>query len=321
MESNKQIYYDLLIIEDIESWRELTIQVCNDLGFKYDTANGYDNAKEKIHARNYKAVFMNWNFGTKHNGNRLLKIISNYSETPVALISGYFIGGLSNLKKKYPNVRETVVKYQKEDDEQEYIEELFDIIPSLVKLGDNIKQHKDNNRLARGNKIMILDQLTTTTISTGISFLFGQLTKIADRLNNEQLKKIEEKKKEIQDMPVETDRDIATVQNSIIELKKILPDDTEIDSIDAFASWVEEQLDANFDELIGVGELMVKVLRENKKSEKNAQKKIKISKMETSLNNDVHKFIEKLELGEEGNAERQDLYQRIGFALDIIKNS
>ena len=156
MEPTKQSGYDLLVIDDMSSWVNIIIEICEELGYNCDYTTNYSDAVKKIRTLNYKAICMNYNFGSKSNGHRLLKIIEQYPEIPIALMSGYFIGNLSNLQKKYPTVRVTIGKYRdndKQQEKEELINDLFEIIPELIKMSNiNDLKVKNNDVIVEMNE-------------------------------------------------------------------------------------------------------------------------------------------------------------------------
>ncbi len=65
---------------------------------------------------------------------------------------------------------------------------------------------------------MILELLTTATIPVGVKFLFEQLGKLTSRLNDQQLKKVKEKKAEIETKSVKTEETQVTEKQESLQV-------------------------------------------------------------------------------------------------------
>ena len=162
-----------------------------------------------------------------------------------------------------------------------------------------------------GKTIMILELLTTATINAGAPFLINQLSKLTDRVNKEQLEKIQQKAQ-----AVKTDQDVEEVKQFI---QKIAPDANQIASVEAFTAWVEDTITSDFTELVGVGEITFKVLKAVRKNEKNLMKKDEIQKMENKLIGILDEFKSALRLGETDRKSKTSVYEAVTRALDFIK--
>ena len=301
-ERTTQQFFDLLIIDDRETWRKLVIEVCKDLSFSYDAASDYESAREKIHQNNYKAVCMNLKLKTLNKGRILLKILSErYSHIPVALMSGHFSGALLS---RYSNVKEIIAKSPESEDE-ELLEELFRIIPHLI----STTWHKNNFPMKKGGN-MILELLTTETIKAVVKFLASQAEKFADRVNTDQLAQIEQKAE-----AAKTEEEVCAVQTLI---KEAIPDVETLASLKAFAEWVEDQIDQDFNELLGVGELTFKVVRELRKQEEDLMKKDNLKDMEKLVKIELESFKKQLTQRTVTIEDKANLYDRITNTLENI---
>lgn len=176
----------------------------------------------------------------------------------------------------------------------------------------NHKSNEHEKQGIEGGNVMITELLTVETIKAGIPFLINQLSKLTDRVNKEQLDKIQQKVQ-----TAKTDQDIEDVKQII---QQNVPDAEQIASVEAFTAWVEEKVDASFDDLPGVSELVVRVLREKKKSESNALKKDRMLKMEAALKTEIEGFNEAVNIGDVGQREKRNLFERMTKALDFIKD-
>ena len=126
--------FDLLVIDDSETWREIIVAALNGI-CSCDFTTDYDTAVLKIRARQYRAVCLNWKFHSLYNGLRLLTLLrEQYPDIPVVLVSGEFEGGLLKIKSKYPNVREILVKGSGAElrEEAGFVLDLLDIVSRLV---------------------------------------------------------------------------------------------------------------------------------------------------------------------------------------------
>lgn len=159
---------------------------------------------------------------------------------------------------------------------------------------------------------MILELLATETVKAGVSFLVEQFSKLTNRVNEEQLAKIKEKAQ-----TATTEQDVTEIRNLI---QSAVPNANQITSVEAFTAWVEEKIDASFDDLPGVSELVVRVLREKKNSESNALKKDRMLEMEAALKTEIEEFNEAVNIGDVGQREKRNLFKRMKKALDFIKD-
>lgn len=172
---------------------------------------------------------------------------------------------------------------------------------------------------------MIIELLTKETISVGVKFVADQFKKMIDRINDNQLKqKIDEKEKEIRDIDIieTSDEDIVTVQNSMKNSIMVLPEELRqtIDSVESFIIWVEERVRDNYDDLIGVAKLVLRVLSEKRRIENDQQKQRKMLEMQSYLQEDINQLDTELRLANAGKNERRDLYKRIISALNFIRS-
>jgi len=141
--------------------------------------------------------------------------------------------------------------------------------------------------------------------------------KIAEGLNKDQLTIIEKKMSELR-KAVE-DRDTKAFQSLIKDIQNIIPDSIKVDdSTDSFIEWVENKVDSDFDDLIGVGELVVMLLREKRKKEKDLRRE-KMLNAEAGLKAKIEYFKEKLALGDVKLQDKKDLYAAIIRSLEFLK--
>ncbi len=167
-----------------------------------------------------------------------------------------------------------------------------------------------HNHVGGGKQAMIIELLTTATVTAGTKFLFDQLGKMTDRVNDEKLEKIKEKAE-----VAKTEQDVIAIQKLITET---IPDAQKIVSLEAFTAWVEDQIDQDFTELIEVSEITFNVLREKRKREDNLMKKDNIRDMERMLKTSIEEFKQKLRTGEIAATDKGLLYGTITRTLDFI---
>jgi hypothetical protein len=190
------------------------------------------------------------------------------------------------------------------------------ISPMLIIYGEDIPDWEVGTSTENEGGIMITDLLTTATVSAGMKFILDRLGKLIDRLNDERLAK---KKAELENMPVETEDEVKAVQKSIVELKRVLPEDRQVDSLSAFVEWAETQ-NEGFHALNSLGKLVVSVLNERWKAEKDDLDKMQeLSGIMEELRSDVDSFEKEARKGNPATQEKNRLYTRIKYALRVIK--
>lgn len=167
---------------------------------------------------------------------------------------------------------------------------------------------------------MIIELLTVTTVTVGVKYLFDRLAKMTDHRLDKKWGKIEEKKTEIEQslQTVKSEQDVEAVKSLMNETLQLLPSDIEVDSMSAFAEWVEEQLSADFDNLLELSKLVDKVLVERRKVEENKLKRNKILQMDATLRTHIDEFNQKLDMGTVNLSDKQALYQSIISALNFV---
>ncbi len=108
LDNSEKQEFDLLVIDDSESWQEIIIEALLDKRYSYDIASSYKEAVEKIQANKYRIICLS-NF---HNWFKLLIMLKkDYLEIPVIMISSDpFEGNIQNIQKRYPNVKEILFK-------------------------------------------------------------------------------------------------------------------------------------------------------------------------------------------------------------------
>jgi len=257
---------------------------------------------------------------------------------------------LEFIQGNYPSIARIVITGRPEGPVLEKFQERFDIDELLVKASfrkedlehavdkainkrkskkkqeiepSSKKLIKNTSNIDKGEVDMIIEFLTTTTIATGVKFLFDQLGKLTGRMNEEQLARIKAKTGDIEkaSQTIKTDQDIAIVQNSMNELMKMIPEHTDIISIPSFTSWAVTKIDEDFDNLIGIDELIVVVLRKKGEEEPHPAKSQKLLKMEAKVKTEIAGFKEKLSFGEVASEDKEKLYMLIRNALNLLKNS
>jgi len=143
-----------------------------------------------------------------------------------------------------------------------------------------------------------------------MNFLFDRLGKSVDRLNDEQLAKI--KKAE----SAKNDQELEIAKESMKELRNIAPG---IDSIDSFVPWVEDQVRADYDDLLKVSKLVLAVLVEKTKSQEDKIKKDKLLKMEAALASEIKGFENTVDIDGVNSQITRSLHERMKRSLDFIK--
>ncbi|GAK49189.1 hypothetical protein U14_00407 [Candidatus Moduliflexus flocculans] len=309
---------DLLVIDDQESWRDLIIELFDNI-YTCDVADCYEVALEKIHTKNYRVICTNLGIerakpDSVEKGRSLLTVLKDqFPLTPVILLTGRLVGSPEAIKERYPNIKRIIYKGQQPfESTYQILEEFEEIIPKLIEksLFNNRKSSINGTKMFTDTTI--LELLTTKTIKAVVPFLINQFSKLTYRINEEQLYKIQQKAQ-----TAKTDQDVEDVKQFI---QKVVPDANQIASVAAFTAWVEKEVDASFDDLPGVSELVVRVLREKKNSESNVLKKDRMLKMEAALKTEIKEFDDAYEIGDVGQREKRNLFDRMIKALDFIKD-
>lgn len=174
----------------------------------------------------------------------------------------------------------------------------------------------------QGERNMIIELLTQTTVPVGVKFLFDRLAKIFDkRIEDDKKQQVEQKKGELEKavQKIQNEQDVTQVQQLMQEVKALLPKDEEIDSLDAYVDWVKNQITVNFEYLPELCILTVRVLEERRQIEQNGMKKDKLGKMVAALQVQTQEFQDALELGDAGAREKRDLLNRATKALDLLQ--
>jgi CheY-like chemotaxis protein len=109
--SEEKPIFDLLVIDDNESWQEIIKEALVDK--KHDTAFTYKQAIKKIKENKYGIICLS-------NLNNWLKLLSmlkeDYPETPVVIItSDLFEGNIRNIQSRYPNIKKVIFKGREPD--------------------------------------------------------------------------------------------------------------------------------------------------------------------------------------------------------------
>lgn len=172
-----------------------------------------------------------------------------------------------------------------------------------------------------GKTIMILELLTTATISAGVKFLFDRFAELTNRLNKDQLEKVKAKQAEIDQSikNVRTDQDVEAVRNSLQELIRFMPNDLEIDSINAFATWMNEQLRKDYRDLRGLSKLVAKVLEKKADSEEDLDRRDELQDMLASLNGDIGELEKNIRHKNDVKTIKVQLNKRMMGVIDMLK--
>ena len=197
-------------------------------------------------------------------------------------------------------------KVKDKEKQSDIIKEVF----SKANLSRKQLVEKVKELLIKEKPIMILELLATETVKAGVSFLVEQFGKLTNRVNEEQLAEIKEKAQ-----TAKTEQDVDEIRNLI---QAAVPNANQIASISAFKTWVEDTITADFSELIGVGEITVKVLRKVRKNEGNLINQEEIKKMETGLVGILDEFKRNLRLGKADRESKSTVYDAVTRALNFI---
>lgn len=162
----------------------------------------------------------------------------------------------------------------------------------------------------------ILELLTTTTIPAAVKFVFDQLGKLADRLTEKQLNKIEETKRKIHEL--QENEDVTSIRVTISDLFNTLPDNVNLDSKLSFKSWVHHQVTADYADLPSVGELLYGILTQKRQNETNEAKKDELLRMATGLIEASKDLRSHIRTGDDVKGESRELHKRIVKAVDLL---
>lgn len=180
----------------------------------------------------------------------------------------------------------------------------------------DINNHEEKN-------IMIIDLLTTATVSAGVKFVFDRAGELWKRLNEEQLEKIKSQKASIEKdaHAAKKEKDMAKVQNIQKEMKELvdfLPQDLELDTVSSFISWGEKEVFESYDNLLGVCELTYLLLTMERGKIKSERKKYRrLLDMITALKKEIENYKDTDEVG--NSIDEDELHKRLIRALDMLK--
>lgn len=305
--------YDVLIIDDGPSWRELIEERCQNL-YKYLSASDYQTALKKIRSNKYQLIFMNLTLIEINYGRKLLELLNkDYSNIPVVLTSGNFKGSLLKLQQHYPNIKEIFAKGQNQDDM--VIEEIDDILRKYI---------TNTNKIKGEIKPMILELLTKETIAAGVKFLFERFAKTTDKAieSAEKKKLVEEKKQAIETAiaTVKTEGDVLQVKGLMQEMLALIPDSDQLTSLTSFSDWLNNQVTINFDYLPELGILTTLVVEEKRKNEQNKTKKEALLELKANLQTAISKVNEAFNTGEEEDISvcKKKLFKLLHKAADLL---
>jgi len=304
--SNNKSQFDLLIVDDQQNWIDVISAAAGNI-YSYNISNSYEDATQMLKDKRYKIVCLNLQIkkegcssSSSANGRDLLRFLrKDYSDLPVILISGYIINPKKYISEYY-NIKELLIKCD--------IDRVDAFIDDLKTSIDTVYLNLNKNDQEGG--LMIIELLTTTTVGAGMKFLFDRLGKSVDRLNDEQLAKI--KKAE----SAKNDQELEIAKESMKELRNIAPG---IDSIDSFVPWVEDQVRADYDDLLKVSKLVLAVLVEKTKSQEDKIKKDKLLKMEAALASEIKGFENTVDIDGVNSQITRSLHERMKRSLDFIK--
>jgi len=167
-----------------------------------------------------------------------------------------------------------------------------------------------------GVEQMILESLTTSTVSAVIKFLFDRLGNMVDHLNENQLENIRQKEQEVERLREE--KDIQSIKNIMSDLIAGLPPEIAFDSKIEFKAWVHDQVTAEYADLPSVGKLLYGILMKEKDKESTPQKKDEFIRMATAVNADSSELISLAKVGDATKDDRRNLHRRIIKALDLL---
>jgi CheY-like chemotaxis protein len=140
--------FDLLIIDDQETWRELFVQTFEGI-YSCDVADNYEAAIEKLRNNNYEIVCTNYGIEKKNpsslsKGRKLLCFLkTHYPDLPVVLISGIYAGSPRRIQDRYPNIKEVLFKGLEREDGLYFGEDLLnDLEDAISKLIQGVKKER-----------------------------------------------------------------------------------------------------------------------------------------------------------------------------------
>ena len=178
------------------------------------------------------------------------------------------------------------------------------------------KREKNSVNDTEGVEQMILESLTTSTVSAVIKFLFDRLGNMVDHLNENQLENIRQKEQEVERLREE--KDIQSIKNIMSDLIAGLPPEIAFDSKIEFKAWVHDQVTAEYADLPSVGKLLYGILMKEKDKESTPQKKDEFIRMATAVNADSSELISLAKVGDATKDDRRNLHRRIIKALDLL---
>ena len=305
----------ILAVEDQPNWCDFLKSMLRPSNYELTIVGKYEEAENLIRKTNYDLAIININLLGNldirdHFGVKLLEILHReYFSVPRIVLTGDTTGRIYRTLILL-GVDEVLIKSQ------------FTGSQFCDAVCEAINNYSGKTLRIKGKERMIIELFNEATISAGISFIFDRLGKFMDRLNDDKRKKIKDKKAKIEEYAKKGQMNrnvVLTLQNQIKELKMLLPEDMQIDSIESFISWVEDRIDANFEDLLGVSQLIFLILKEKRKMESDLMRRDKLAKMESALKIEISEFKQDLEIGDIDSKRKRVLYERIINALDILK--
>jgi CheY-like chemotaxis protein/3',5'-cyclic AMP phosphodiesterase CpdA len=143
--------FDILIVDDGESWRYICRDTLEVAGYNCDLAVDTSSAIKKLDAGQYGLICMNFQLGDIGKGRALLqRLFRHFPHIPILLTTGYLAGSINEVyeranrfQKRYPNIKKVLLKGGETESPEEFVGALLEAVGELLPLSNDTFQLSD----------------------------------------------------------------------------------------------------------------------------------------------------------------------------------
>ena len=129
--------FDILVADDQENWRVICGEIFDIAGYICDFADDASSVVDKLQSSHYKLVCVNWNLVSAHQGRALLeRLCAQFPHIPVLLVTGILTGSVERLRKRYPNIKDILLKGNPYEPEDAFLDSLLEEVKDVLSRTD-----------------------------------------------------------------------------------------------------------------------------------------------------------------------------------------